>query len=275
MNNMPIATLKDGCRLAYDDYDFTDPWGQPEVVVLVHGFSKNRKFWYEWIPTLARHYRVINVDQRGHGESSAAPPDFEMSLDAFAQDLDEFMDVLGIPSAHFIMAEFSSAVAVEFAIRYADRIKKLVLPGFGYNYKDAPIDLEGWVKLLQQGGSSAWASQTNQYRLPADADPDLRRWYIEQQSRVPAELLMKVFRYGQKLDLTDKLADVVVPTLILGGTAAKQDTAESLQRANRVMPRSKLVLFEGMPFNVMTACPQACVAETMKFLETPDPCAAG
>jgi len=267
MNNMPIARLKDGCRLAYDDYDFTDPWRQPEVVVLVHGFSKNRKFWYEWIPTLARRYRVINVDQRGHGESSAAPPDFEMSLDAFARDLDEFMDVVGIPSAHFIMAELTSAVAVEFALRYAGRIKKLILPGFGYNYKDAPIDLEGWVKLLQQGGSAAWASLTNQYRLPADADPDLRRWYIDQQSRVPPELLIKVFRYGQKLDLTDKLADVVVPTLILGGTAAKQDTAESLRRANLVMPHSKLVLFEGMPFNVMTACPQACVAETMTFLE--------
>lgn len=67
---MATVTPDDGTRLSYDVDDFTDPWRAAEPVVLVHGFGKNRKFWYPWVPALASHYRVIRVDLRGHGESS-------------------------------------------------------------------------------------------------------------------------------------------------------------------------------------------------------------
>ena len=51
---MENVTLPDGAHLAYDVYDFTPPWKEAEPIVLVHGFSKNRKFWYGWIPVPAR-----------------------------------------------------------------------------------------------------------------------------------------------------------------------------------------------------------------------------
>ena len=67
---MPTVTLRDGTRMVYDEHDFTDPWRDSEPVVLVHGFSKNRRFWYPWVPALARRYRVIHPDLQGHGESA-------------------------------------------------------------------------------------------------------------------------------------------------------------------------------------------------------------
>ncbi|MFO1188217.1 MAG: alpha/beta hydrolase [Alphaproteobacteria bacterium] len=127
--------LPDGGHLAYDEYNFTDPWSKPDTIVLVHGFSKNRLYWYEWIPALARHYRVLNVDQRGHGDLSLPPRDFTMSLRPFADDLVSFLDAVGLQGAHFIMADSRRRSQSSLGPPIPDRVKSMVLPGFGYARK--------------------------------------------------------------------------------------------------------------------------------------------
>ena len=57
----------------YDD-DFADPWKPHETIVIQHGFARHGAFWYHWIPYLARKYRVIRLDARDHGYSSAPQP---------------------------------------------------------------------------------------------------------------------------------------------------------------------------------------------------------
>lgn len=84
---MARATLPDGARIAYDEYDFTPHRETAEAVALVHGFSKNRHFGYCWIPGLASHYRVIRLDQRGQGDSSPVAPIFRMERRPVSQDL--------------------------------------------------------------------------------------------------------------------------------------------------------------------------------------------
>lgn len=263
---MAHVTLPDGASLAYDVHDFTPPWGQAEPLIFVHGFSKNRKFWYEWLPEFARDYRVYNIDLRGHGESSPVAPDFQMSLAPFARDIVDFMDVVGIDSAHVIMAEFASAVAIELAADYPDRVRSAIMPGFGYNWRAGAVSPKAWADLLREKGTAAWAQETNKHRLPTDADPALREWYIAQQSRMSVDLLIKLFEYSTTLDQTERLPHFKAPALIISGTNAKQATAESTKRAAELMPNCKAVFLEGMPFNVMTACPQACIAAAKDFL---------
>jgi hypothetical protein len=48
--------LDDGAELFCTIDDFTDPWTQPETVVLHHGMAKNHKFWYAWVPGLHRRH---------------------------------------------------------------------------------------------------------------------------------------------------------------------------------------------------------------------------
>lgn len=59
---MTKIAIADNCQLAYDEYDFTSRWTNAEPLVLMHGFTKNRKFWYEWIPQVAQASHVICVD---------------------------------------------------------------------------------------------------------------------------------------------------------------------------------------------------------------------
>ena len=265
---MPVAKLPSGVELAYDDFDFGPPWLTKEAVVLVHGFTKNRKFWYPWIPELAKHYRVINVDVRGHNESSPLAADMQMALTPFSDDLAQLLDAVEIDGAHFVMAEFSSAVAIDFAARYANRIKGLVLAGFTYNLKAAKVPWDAWIELVETRGSGEWARQTNHTRLPADTDPAMRAWYTAQQGRIPNAVLAGIFRYIKGVDLTDRLAEVKVPTLILAGEQAVQAPIADVKAAAAQMPNSRLEIIAGVPFNVMNAAPAQCVQKTLAFLDS-------
>lgn len=264
---MMRATLRDGAELAYDVFDFSDPWTEAEPLILVHGFSKNRLFWFDWIPALSRRYRVICVDQRGHGDSSVPSRDFDMALRPFADDMAAFLDALGLRSAHFVMAEFTSAVAIEFAIAYPERIRSLTLPGLLTNSRESTIDHSEWARLAEEEGAPAWARATNHNRLPTDADPALRDWYIAQQGRMPGWFLGKLFRFNANMDLTDRLSLIPVPTLLLVGTNAKQSTMASAERAAELIPHNRLVPLAGMPFNVMSSAPEACAAATLGFID--------
>lgn len=263
---MPFVTLPDGAKLAFDDYDFTPPWQTSEPVILVHGFSKNRKFWYGWLPGLTAHHRVIRLDQRGHNDSSPVPAGFKMALEPFSDDLARFLDGLGVQRAHFVMAEFTSTVAIDFAQRHRDRIISLTLPGFAYNYRNSPIDRWEWVHLAEQQGAAAWARATNGNRLPEGTDPAMRAWYIAEQSRMPGWFLGALFRFNMNIDMTGELSKIAVPTLIIAGGAARQGTIETIRQAERLIPQCRLTVLDGLPYNVMSAAPGRCVAETVRFI---------
>jgi len=265
---MTEVALPNGVTLAYDLHDFTEPWSDAETLIFIHGFSKNRKFWYEWLPEFTRDYRVYNLDMRGHGGSSPVAPDFQMSLAPFARDIVDFMDALKIDRAHFIMAEFASAIAIELAADFPDRVHSVTMPGFGYNWRAGTVSAKAWADLLREKGTAAWAQETNKHRLPADADPGLRAWYIAQQSNMPVELMIKLFDYAIDLDQTERLRHFKAPALIMSGTNAQQATADSTRLAKDLMANCQVVLMEGMPFNVMTACPQDCIAATKAFLKS-------
>jgi 3-oxoadipate enol-lactonase len=60
-------TTSDGLRLAYDYDDFTDPWRPAPTVLLLHAAMGSARRYFAWVPHLARDYRVVRLDLRGHG----------------------------------------------------------------------------------------------------------------------------------------------------------------------------------------------------------------
>ena len=164
------------------------------------------------------------------------------------------------------MAEFSSTVAVEFAIKYPHRIKSLTLPGFAYNYRASKVDRSAWVTICETEGALAWARATNANRLPAGVSPAMRDWYIAQQGRMPGWFLAALFRFNPTIDLTERLPLITVPTLIIAGTEAQQGSIETVRLGADLIPDCRLVELEGMPYNVMSASPHRCVAATLDFL---------
>jgi len=124
---MMKVQLSDGAELFYIIDDYTDPWTQPETIVLHHGMAKNHKLWYAWIPILAQHYRVVRFDMRGMGQSSVPAPGYPWSLEHFAQDLLELLDQLELPRVHLIGETVGGSIAMRFATLHQDRLLSLAV----------------------------------------------------------------------------------------------------------------------------------------------------
>jgi 2-succinyl-6-hydroxy-2,4-cyclohexadiene-1-carboxylate synthase len=104
---------------------YFESYGQGETVILCHGLGGNHAIWYQQVPVLARHYRVITWDQRGFGRSSnhagqAGPP-------AATRDLSALCDHLEVDQAHLIGQSMGGWAVLGFALSHPKRTHSLVL----------------------------------------------------------------------------------------------------------------------------------------------------
>jgi len=82
---MPKITANN-YEMHYEVDDFTDPWKSAETIWIQHGFGRSSRFWYHWVPPLARDYRVVRRDMRGHGQSADPGPSYAWSVDDLLSD---------------------------------------------------------------------------------------------------------------------------------------------------------------------------------------------
>ena len=98
--------------------------GSGHPVFLVHGLFGSLSNLGNLARHLAADYRVVSVDLRNHGDS---PHDDEMSQFSMAEDIIELMNLLQLPTAHFVGHSLGGKVAMELAMTDADRVKSLVV----------------------------------------------------------------------------------------------------------------------------------------------------
>jgi len=101
--------------------------GCGEVLILLHGNGEDSSYFCHQISYFSRFYRVIAVDTRGHGHSPRGDGNF--SISRFAEDLHNLMDDLAIESAYLLGFSDGGNIALTFALRHPERVKRLVLNG--------------------------------------------------------------------------------------------------------------------------------------------------
>ena len=81
-------------------------WGnrQAPPLVLLHGFTGNARHWDTFARVMAERYRVLALDQRGHGETDWAP-DRDYLVARVVDDFAAFVAALGL--RHFAVVAFS------------------------------------------------------------------------------------------------------------------------------------------------------------------------
>lgn len=102
-------------------------WGSGEPLVLLHGNGEDSTYFKHQIPVLARRFRVIAVDSRGHGKSEPGPRGLSFSI--MADDLKAVFDALGLEKAHILGFSDGGNLAIKFALRYPQHVDRLVLNG--------------------------------------------------------------------------------------------------------------------------------------------------
>jgi 3-oxoadipate enol-lactonase len=257
-----MAELKlDRVTLHYELDDFTDPWSKPETVLLHHGCGKHGRYWYRWVPILARKYKVITIDARGFGQSSDPGPDYKWSIEGFAKDVIALLDHLKIPQIYFVGEHMGAWAGIQLALDYPQRIKKLVFSGMPFFWTAAtnmtgPIDKVGVVE---------WQLADEPYRF--GGDEIYGRWFAEEMARSRTKVVKSVIQAASAVDYRNRLSDIKCPVLVLlGELYVKKNNGNSVALMREKLPKSSevLVIDKGPMFVIYTMA-ELCAEKSMNF----------
>lgn len=127
---MKIANLPNA------DISYLDE-GEGEAILLIHGFASNAKTNWQgpgWIKLLVDSgYRVIAIDNRGHGGSQKFYAQEDYLLEKMADDATALLRHLRIDAAHIMGYSMGARIAATLASRNPELVKRLILAGNGYN----------------------------------------------------------------------------------------------------------------------------------------------
>ena len=107
-------------------------WGQPDLptIVMLHGISQQAHSWDFISLPLSVDYRVISVDQRGHGDSDWAP-DGDYSTDAYVGDVDGFVAAMGLRDFHLMGHSMGGRNSLAWASGQPGILKSLTIVDTG------------------------------------------------------------------------------------------------------------------------------------------------
>lgn len=263
---MPFIQIDDQLNMFYEDQDFSPPWESSEVILMHHGNAKNSKFWFGWLPILSQHYRVIRVDARGFGLSSVPDPGFEWSLEQFAEDSKTLLEKLNVSKIHFIGETIGGSIGMVFAELFPQMTQSLTICTSPYNF--AAVDTyKEYKQLVSSDGVRAWVEKTSGQRLPSSASAH-NEWYVEQMSRTSKQVVVETLSYLATVDLTDRLANIQCPSLIMVGEDSAMNTNGRVDTLGQLIPDSRVIKIKGATGYVQHSEPELCAHEWLKFVRS-------
>lgn len=273
---MPTVKLSDGADIFYREDDFTDPWTPTETVVLMHGYCRNSRFWYPWVPALARHFRVLRWDARGVGKSTVPPPgSFAWSLERYHQDLREFLDAAGCERAHFVGESMGGMVMPYFASWYPERIASLTavssnLAMRGQVGKEMAAGAASMLDALHAASDLRdYIRATEDGRLhPDEVTGAARDWYREEWASTARHIWIEwATQLVSKIDLTPELlSGIEVPMLYIAATGSSRTSLDEARGWTENVPGAKLATVESRSQGIAFAKADECASITRDFL---------
>jgi pimeloyl-ACP methyl ester carboxylesterase len=223
-------------QLADTKLFYWDTGGEGQPIILLHPNSGSALIWGYQQPAFAKAgYRVIAYSRRGFYNSA---PIVEGKAGNAADDLREFIDLLGIKKFHAVAAASGGSTAADFATVHPDRLYSLTVSSNTFGLRSGPIAkaatslrTKNWDDIpseVQELGPS--------YRA---ANPEGVKLWVELEHKA---FVGSVRGQGRREITEAKLEQWKVPTLLIAG-AADLTTPPSISRMLQAkIPNSELVV---------------------------------
>ncbi|MBI4190334.1 MAG: alpha/beta hydrolase [Betaproteobacteria bacterium] len=265
---MESFKTSDGLQLRYVIDDYTDPWRAADTLVLLHAAMGSSRRFYAWVPHLARDYRVVRPDLRGHGESDA-PGAGQLTFERLGLDVIELLDHIGAGKVHLAGSSAGAFIAQNVAIRYPQRIATLACFAATPGMKTGKQDYSGWVARIGAIGLAAFLRETIADRMDLNqVEPGFVDWFIAEAARTRVEVLARFVPLMAGIDLTPELPKIQCPTLAVAPGGDPMHTVDEYRSLERAIPRCEFIVYEGLPHNITDAVPDRCARELSRFLKS-------
>jgi pimeloyl-ACP methyl ester carboxylesterase/DNA-binding SARP family transcriptional activator len=181
--------------------------------------------WRHWLTDLSRSRELIRYDERGCGLSDWDLPDGAATFETWVQDLETVVDATGYDTVDLLGISQGGAVAIAYAARHPDRVRRLVLYGafargravratseqeldlhraqvelarVGWGHDNAAFRQVFTAQFMPQGSRELWDAFNDLQKLTTSPDNAAR--------------LLDV---SARIDVTDEARKVTAPTLVL------------------------------------------------------------
>lgn len=249
--------------------------GAPPLLCL-HGITQTAHSWDEVAAALAGEYRVLCLDQRGHGDSSWAA-DGDYTRQTQAADLAAVTDALGL--SDFVLAGMSMGGinAITFTARHPQKVRALIIVDVSPEIQPRGVEhIRSFIQAADEDDFEAFVERAHQFNPRRSLDNIRSRlshnltqlpsgkwtWKYDTALRTPGH----GFQASTLLNLWDDVRAIRCPTLIIKGGESDILSADSAAKLQATVPGSRLAVVPGAGHSVMGDNPDAFVAAARDFL---------
>jgi 3-oxoadipate enol-lactonase len=242
------VSLSSGIQVYYKEDWLGAPWLDGEPALLLHGNLETHEIWFGWVPHMAQQFRLFRPDLPGFGRSTA-PRDFDWSLPNYAKLAANFLDAIGVASAHVIGAKTGGAIAMQFAATYPQRTRTLVVAS-------------GPFSSVAPGNDN----NSQQVRLGSSASKEEMAYFDKLRDETPAETRRGVGKMMSDFNLEALLPKIAAPTLVITSDRSKLQSVDTVLRYQPKIPHSRLLVVTSDAYHVAVANANECVTNVLAFL---------
>jgi pimeloyl-ACP methyl ester carboxylesterase len=232
-----------GIQIWYAEY------GQGEPVILLHGGLANANYWGNQVPQLAKSYRVIVMDSRGHGRSSRDNRPF--GYDLMASDVLALMDYLQIGNAAIVGWSDGAILGLDIAIRHPEHITKLF--AFAANSDPSGVKEVGKSPVFNEFIARA---KTEYEQL--SPTPEAYDSFLEQITGMWA---------AEPNFTAEELRAIKIPVLIVDADHDEAIKRENTEFMGREIPNAGLLLLPGVSHFALLQDPEQFNCNLQHFLQ--------
>jgi esterase len=226
----------------------TEITGQGQAIVLIHGLFGS----YENLGVIARalagQWQVVNLDMRNHGRSGWHDT---MSYALMAEDVKETLDHLGLEPVVLLGHSMGGKIAMEFALRYPERVSKLILADIS-PVQNRPRHLEILSALDSIDLSNLQSRQQADQQLALSVtETGVRQFLLkslykkDDQFRWRFNVKALIANYPQLLEAPPSKGPYTGPTLFIKGAESDYLLPEHQSLIQQLFPHSKAKVIMG------------------------------
>ncbi|MGH8924489.1 MAG: alpha/beta fold hydrolase [Acidimicrobiia bacterium] len=227
-------------RIAWEEH------GRGEPLLLIQGLGYGRWGWSPLVPLLSKEYRVITFDNRGIGDSSAPLGPYDAA--SMAGDAVAVLEAAGVDRSHVAGTSLGGMIAQELALRWPQRIKRLMLMCTTPGGSDAYPMPEETAEMI--AAAVGWDQRTALHKFVENALSD----------QAPAEVFEEILKLrlanpqspaawasqaaaGMTYDGGGRVARIRAPTLVMHGTSDRVVDYRNSELLAALIPNAELCLF--------------------------------
>ena len=223
----------------------TPSYSRRVPLVLINGLAEQAESWYCNLDAWRRHFEVHTphlLAYEGAALHRHIEAGYPVDIAYLVERLHEYLDgFVQSPPYHLVANSLGGKVAIEYAVRYADQVARLVLlcPSGLSEEERLPV-----VEGVRRNDLRSLVDSV--FQDPRHADPNLLAYYEKQfANRRWRSGLLRTIRGTMDHRVRDLLAQVTQPTLLVVGSEDRIVDPRQAIEASGLLPHGRLVVLQG------------------------------